>query len=69
MYQQEKDMSILCKRTQRVSNLQRKVLKQFVSKMIIVGFYYVSIIIRYILTRVLFLVEILSKEMLLMEEI
>jgi len=65
-YQQEKDnISILCKRTHRISNLQRKILKQFVSKNIIVGFYYVGIIIRYILTKVLSLVEIFSKEMLL----
>jgi len=45
-YQQEKDnISILYKRTHRISNLQRKILKQFVSKKIIVGFYYVGIII------------------------
>jgi len=50
-YQQTKDnIFILCKRMDRISNLQRKILKQFVSKKIIVNFYYVSIIIRYILS-------------------
>jgi len=71
--QKKDNISILCKRTYRVLNLQRKILKQFVSK--IVGFYHVSFYVgfyynpTYILTRILSLVKIFSKEMLLMEEI